>query len=447
MPQLAAQVLPVRLVPRRTQVWPAVILFYACLLPMEAKVDIGNLRLYAFRIVLFLLLPWVLHKLTSGRIRIGFVDIMMICASVWMALAMSMVHGFAEGMESGGAQAFDLFTAYMVGRCALRSPAAFRRFLKYAVPGLFLVGISMAIESLSHMLIVRPMFADVFGGYATESGALRPFARLGLFRAYGPFPHPILAGLQMASFLPLYLIGTRPSSVRLSGAAASLFGLFSISSASFMAYFINTALVMYHVLQKKVRRIGWKPILIAFLFLLVSIQTFSQNGMLSVISRYLTLDPGTASYRILIWSNAVDDVAANPWFGIGFNEWTRPHWMVHSSIDAHWLLLAVRFGLPETILLAAATLMSIVGLAMAASRAPRSARNLFAALAISISVMAIFMFTVTFWANSFVWFALILGGAGGLTRAQGRHWSIVTDQRMHSSDRAVSRPLRILDHS
>lgn len=401
-------------------IWPAVLLFYASLLPLEAKIDLGNLRIYAFRISLFICFPWIIQKLLSGRIRLGPVDVMLILASIWMAVAMSMTEGFSRGMESGGVQGFDLFTSYMVGRCALQTPGAFARLFKFALPGLIIVGLSMMFESVARQLFVRPLFASIFGGIASEAGQIFLEQRLGFLRAYGPFPHPILAGLHMACFLPIYSLAIRNRWVRVGGIAASLLGLFSISSASFMAFVVNSLLVLYDRLQLKVRQLSWKALLVALAFPLLLIQIYSQNGLLSVVVRYLTLNPATGSYRMLVWNETMDDVAASPLFGIGFHEWTRPIWMISSSIDNHWLLMTVRFGIPEALLLAMATILTIFRISMAAGKAPKQVRDLLVGLAITLSVMALLMFTVSLWGNTFAWFALLLGAAAGLDRPRMR---------------------------
>ncbi|MCH7564219.1 MAG: hypothetical protein IH968_10395, partial [Gemmatimonadetes bacterium] len=55
-------------------------------------------------------------------------------------------------------------------------------------------------------------------------------------------------------------------------------------------------------------------------------------------------------YRIQIWTYGTASVERNPWFGIGDKAMGRAHWMVMETIDNHWLMLAVRYGLPTAIL-------------------------------------------------------------------------------------------------
>jgi hypothetical protein len=44
----------------------------------------------------------------------------------------------------------------------------------------------------------------------------------------------------------------------------------------------------------------------------------------------------------------------NPVFGLGLEDWVRPHFMYSGSMDNFWLALAVRYGLPGFGLLALA---------------------------------------------------------------------------------------------
>lgn len=394
------------------------LLLYSILLPLEAVIVVDQFRLYAYRIILFLLFPWVVSQLMRGKIRFGLADVGITTIAIWMTVAMSARYGLADGLERGGVQGFDLFTAYMVGRCCLRSPTAFRRLLVLALPGVLITGVVLAVESVSGVLIERPFFAALFGRPVEEAGTIILEQRLGLMRAYGPFPHPILGGLQMLSFLPLFAMALKRSAPRNAGIAGSLLGLFALSSAAFISFALNIALLLFDWAQKRVRELTWP---LGFVVLLTGgavIHFISQNGIFVVINRYLLLDPATGAYRMLIWQEAADDVANSPWFGIGFEQWTRPSWMVSSSIDAHWLLSAVRFGLPVAILLGIVTLSSIFSVARAAGHSRgRDDRDLFVALAITLGSLSLMMFTVTLWSNSYAWFVMLLGAAIGMGRS------------------------------
>jgi hypothetical protein len=62
----------------------------------------------------------------------------------------------------------------------------------------------------------------------------------------------------------------------------------------------------------------------------------------------IVFSPNTAYNRYYIWIYGTDNVADNPFFGIGLNDWVRPRYM-GDSIDNYWLVIMMRYGLPALI--------------------------------------------------------------------------------------------------
>ena len=71
----------------------------------------------------------------------------------------------------------------------------------------------------------------------------------------------------------------------------------------------------------------------------------------------MTLDPWTGFYRLQIWEHGLANVWANPWAGIGLDDWERPWWMISDTVDAFWLVTAMRQGIPSFLLLAIAIIL------------------------------------------------------------------------------------------
>jgi O-antigen ligase len=128
------------------------------------------------------------------------------------------------------------------------------------------------------------------------------------------------------------------------------------------------------------------------------------------VTRYLTLNQDTAFFRTLIWEFGSKAVMTNPMFGIGFEGYERPEWMLTESVDAHWLLLAMRFGLPAVIALGLSVIVALFALARASVKAPRVDQAFYRGIAISLFVLSLMMFTVTLWGGVLNWFNLLLGG-------------------------------------
>ena len=76
------------------------------------------------------------------------------------------------------------------------------------------------------------------------------------------------------------------------------------------------------------------------------LEVFSNRTAVEVIIGFIVLDSWTAYYRVLIWHNALIDLANHPVFGAALTAWTRPAWMT-GSVDSFWLVTALSGGLPR----------------------------------------------------------------------------------------------------
>lgn len=191
---------------------PLLLLFYATLLPPEVRIEIQGQNLYAPRLVTLLLIPCMLRRLVKGGIRVQLPDYLVFAGTLWMIISFIAYYNFTDGFVRGVAIAFDVVAGFIIARLSIRNTTDFLRFLVLIVPGVLLVGLIMMAESVSHTFFIRPLAADIFGPLARyrdgiEVGLNAQFIsefRLGLMRSGGPFAHSILAGLFMASMLPLF---------------------------------------------------------------------------------------------------------------------------------------------------------------------------------------------------------------------------------------------------
>jgi hypothetical protein len=356
---------------RIMQLIPLLLVFYSFLmLPPEVEFRVFGVNFQSYRIALLLVsVPALWSSMRTKKGPVQFMDVAMIIVGFWTMLSFMVVYGFEVGLIRGAGITIDTVLPYFVARVSIRSLDDLRYFLILCLPGLAFAGGSMLIESLSGRLMVRPAFASVFGsldayagGEVSGSIALRAEYRLGLLRAYGPFPHPILGGAILVGFLPLYYFSGLRSWPYIGGIFVALTGLFGLSSAAFLAMFLCVgSIVIYHV-KAYIPKITWWTITGLLLLLIWSLHIASKNGIFSVISR-LTLTPTTAEYRTTIWEIGSQSVAKHPWFGIGYKQWERLWWM-GESVDAHFLLLAMRHGLVVPIALTLAIIYGMVRLGM-----------------------------------------------------------------------------------
>ncbi len=350
---------------------PLVLVFYSFLfLPPEVEVTVFGVNLPSYRIALLAMLVPGLWMTMKSKVRgTSASDVAVTIIAFWIMLSFIMIYGFEDGLVRGAGIMIDTALPYLIARACIKSFDDLRYFLILCLPAVVFAGGILALESVSGRLILRPAFASVFGsinsfagGEAIGSLVIKDEYRLGLMRAYGPFPHPILAGAVMIGFLPLYYFSGLRSWPFLLGVGAALAGFFGLSSAAFLALTLAFgAMAIYHI-KPFFPTISWWTISGLLVVIGWALHMASQNGIISVISR-LTLTPSTAEYRKLIWEYGSANVVKNPWFGLGYRQWERLDWM-GESVDAHFLLLAMRHGLIVPVLLLIAIIYGMVRLGL-----------------------------------------------------------------------------------
>ena len=233
--------------------------------------------------------------------------------------------------------------------------------------------------------------------------------RLGLLRVAGPFSHPILAGLFLASLLPLYVMSGIRKWPFYFGLCAGICAIFSISSAVFLVLIYFVTMTGYDWLQKRVEILTWWRFIFAGIGLALLLEVASKNGLISVIIRY-TLSPATGAYRTLTWDFGLNSVRAHPWFGIAYTDYERAFWMPN-SVDAEWLLLALRHGIPMVVFILLATLIVLAKVALKVPHMDKVDGKFALGLAIALSSILLAGFTVAFFGGFQTWFYMLLGGA------------------------------------
>ena len=406
---------------RLLQILPLLLLAYSVLLPQEMRVTLAGQTIYPYRAVILLLAPWIFYQLLSDRHRFHVADALALLGCSWIVIAMMVVYSPGEGFLRGMAITLDIMAPYLIGRCSIRELSDFRRFLIFLAPGIGLVALSMLAESVARAPLVRPAMASIFGAlpfyYGGEEVAdltLAPTFRFGMLRAAGPFSHAILAGLFLASLLPIYAMSGIRGWPKKSGVMVSLLGVLSWSSAAMLGLMIGAALVAYDWLQKRIEFLSWRALAAAVAVSGVAIHLASQNGIINILVR-LTLDPQTGFFRLLIWRYGIESIKAHPLFGIGYAAYERLEWM-SSSIDSQWLVLGVRHGLLAAITLLAVACLSVVAVSIASLRHGETDRRLLVGFAITLFMMTLMGFTVAFFGGVTIWYFALLGV--GLSLAQ-----------------------------
>lgn len=397
--------------------WPvmaAVLQGYLLLLPAQFVVDLGGLILPAYRIFLLGAFFYIVAELMRGRLR-RLPDAIIVFATMWIAIALVITMGPDRAFSGAGSQFIDIALSYLFARCAFRELRDLRVFLLLIAPGLFLAGGIVMAESLAEQYIIQPL-ASAITGRSQTIFATAANTRLGLLRGVGPFPHPILAGLFLSSFLSLYMLSGLKGWPRFAGVIAAVMGFFSVSSAALLSLTVTAVFLTCDWLTTKLANLSWRIfVLIGSIGIFVT-EFATSSGAIGLIMRFASLNQVSAFYRRLIWRYGTESVAANPWIGIGFNEWARPHWM-NGSVDNYWLLLAMQYGLMPPFLILLTVIIAIIGLAKAQQNHTTLDAMLVRGLAIAISVATLAAFSVSIWLSMQVWFFMLLGIAVSLRTA------------------------------
>ena len=396
-------------------VLPAIILFYSFLLPQEARIEVLDQVIYPYRGAIILLSPLIIAWLVKGRIRFSYLDALVLFYASWMILSFA---GYYQNLGETARSlplVFDVLGPYIVARASIRSLHDLRIFLIAIAPAAFFAGALITAESLTRTNLYRSAFASAFGqlpyyvdGQITGSSfaAFQDY-RLGLLRGQGPFYHPIHAGIVLSSLLTLYYFSGLKKWPMLLGLVAGACSFFSLSSAALLGLVMFVGLAFFDRITRLIDFLNWKQAIIFGSLGIFIMQILSSNGLLSVISSRL-LNPRSGYIRMLIWQYGMESVSQNPWFGIGFNSYERRAGMT-TSIDNHWLAVAVRHGVVPAVCILFVLIMVFVMLTTRNRNLPVHDRNLVVGLAIVLFTTCLIGFTVAFFASALTWFFLLLG--------------------------------------
>ncbi len=403
------------LTPEVKAILPAVLLAYAAMAPQEVRLDIAGQNLFSYRIIGLLLLPWLTSRLVTGRLVLTAIDWLILLAAAWITVSFAAYYGFAEGFGRGVALSLDLALPYLIARASIKSLQDLRRFLVLIAPGVIFSGFIMALESLSQRFLVKPFAGQIFsplgvyneGASTGVRNTIRQEFRLGLMRAYGPFPHPILAGLFLSGMIALYWPSQIKSWPRLLAIVAGLCAFFSLSSASFLALMIVIGLLGYEHFRRYFATLSWPLFIWGAILGLVVLEVITEANLLELSARF-SISSGSAYNRIRIIEYGLASIANYPVFGIGFENFERPSWMV-ASVDNHWILWGIRSGVlvPVTILFAA--ILTMVRCGRRAALLTKADRQLQIGLNICFFTFLLCGATVAFFGGVQTWFHMLFG--------------------------------------
>lgn len=375
--------------------------------------EIGDLFLTASRVTLLFITPVLLIRFLAGHYGpMTRTDILIGLFLAWFALAM-LIHKPGQFVTFVGSNFVIIAGAYLLGRCCIRGPRAFRQMIVlYGLLVLFSLPFAIYEMITSEMPIARMI--EQIPGVSSSRDVNYP-SRNELERVQFVFVHPIHYGLFCSYIFAMVAIGLRdslPFVVRWSWGLAIAFACFtSGSSGPFTGVLIAMALILYGALTGG----RWKFLIWSSVILYAILEVLSNRPAYFVIIEKLAFNPGTAYGRRVILDSGLLQVRRTPIFGTP-NPLPLPHWMT-GSLDNYWLLVAVAYGIPAFVFLMSAYVYTLIK----ASRTDLSADPRLAALrkgwVIGLIGSMFALATVAVWSELLSLTFLVFGSGVWLTNA------------------------------
>lgn len=388
---------------------PVALLCFILLCPTFLSLDIAGLRLPPYRFLFLILLPLALVRMMSRPdIRIRGFDVLVGLLAVWQVAIYAYNDGQA-GLVYGGSLALEILGGYFIARAYVRDPGVMISTVNLLVVTIAILGAIALID----MITGRYVLYEIMSPFLSLPPPTEAEYRWGLRRSNATFDHPIHYGVYCASVLALVWYAARDPVRRYMRAGFVAFATFlALSSAPLLSVGLQSAMIAWNTLTRGFpMRLYITLAIISGLY--IGVMFVSNRPPLQLLITGMTFDPWTGIYRTWIWEHGLANVWASPWTGLGLADWERPDWMVASTIDSFWLVLAMRSGIPAFLILALA-----IGLLMRAvvRRGSRSKdpirRRLAAGWMISLLALCLLGATVHYWnvLHTAFFFYLGLGG-------------------------------------
>ena len=384
------------------------LIIISLLLPVSFEV--ANTRLTPSLLLMIGLAPFLVQQYLSGVVRWRTPDFLFILYILWQALTI-LLNNPERFVAFTGQQTLITLVGYLAGRLLVLNKQDFiSLILFWAAASMVSVPFAM-YEAIWDDPIILRIILDY-----TPFGTMRLNdyeARLGLHRAQFVFTHPIHYGLMGALVLMPYWLGLASqvsAAKRTLGALVIFCATFlSVSSGAVLSVAMQIGVFISHRIAA---RMGppWRLLLAFGAVFYVVLELLSNKSAFVAISGRLAFNSATAYYRTLIWEYGSAQVMRTPIFGNGYNYWPRPHWMTNSSVDNHWLLLAMVHGLPALVLFASSLLYAFFAVNHIKLFGDTELDRMRLAWTLALIGFCMSASTVAIWGEIQMFFMLLFGG-------------------------------------
>lgn len=390
--------------------FPVFLYLLGIAIPIEFK--IGPLNMSGVRTVLIVFTVPILIKLLQGRYgKLLFTDFLFFLFSIWVIITL-FKNTPASALSFGGSVAVEFFGGYLLARAYVRSAesmlATYRAVLILLI---FTIPLALYEGQTGQALIpnlIRSLKFSSFPDFTHPTDAMR----LGLYRPQVIFAHPIHYGLFGSTVFSIIFVGFEQvfSKTRryMSSALIFIAVFLSLSSGGLLPVFIQMFMIFWAF---SFRRYGGKwYILLSLMFMMyLLVSMISNRTALDVFMSYATFNPGNAYWRKLIFIWGMQNVWANPFMGIGLNDWFRPEFMTPDSVDNFWLLNAMRYGIPGFLLITTGFLLPVWRIAWHRIEEANPAWKLRRAWVFTILALTFALSTVDVWSTALSYVAFLFG--------------------------------------
>ncbi len=330
------------------------LIIVSLLLPLSF--EIANIRFTPSLLLMIALAPFLFQQYLSGVVRWRAPDLLFLLYILWQALTI-LLNNPERFVTFTGQQTLLTLAGYLAGRLLVLEKQDFISFILFwAAASMVSVPFAM-YEAIRDDPIILRMILDYTPFGSMRLNDYEP--RLGLYRAQFVFVHPIHYGLMGALVLMPYWLGLASqiaAAKRTLGALLIFLATFlSVSSGAVLSIALQVGVFISHRIAALMGP-PWRILLASGAVFYLVVELLSNKSAFAAISGRLAFNSATAYYRTLIWEYGSAQVMRTPIFGNGYNYWARPFWMTNSSVDNHWLLLAMVHGLPALVLFASSLL-------------------------------------------------------------------------------------------
>ena len=347
---------------------PLPVWLYLLAVTIPIGFNAGPLAMTTLRLFLLVMTIPLMANLFAGKYgKVIVTDYFFLLHLIWAAVALA-VNNPDKVVQQIGSVGIEFLGGYLIGRAFIRDTATFVALCKALV---LLVCCTMPL-ALHETLTGRPILVEYLRRLPglTSVGIVTIEGRMGLERVQANFAHPIHFGLFCSVAFSLSFVALRGlvSETRrfVMSAMIAGTGFLALSSGALLAIAAQMALITWAAIFASVKQRWW---ILVGLFALgyVVIDILSNRSPIKVFMSYATVSAHNAYWRAIIFEwgvanvlgSAEKGITGSPIFGIGLNDWIRPHFMNSGSMDNFWLVMAVRYGVPGLLFLAVGYIYAI----------------------------------------------------------------------------------------